>query len=446
MINNIYELMKNINSNEANIKNELINLIEKPELKPHALALNALMFNETTNIKDIEMKGGNPYLLILNGTIVNQEFQEQKANLLIYQDKILATSLSLPESLPENADSINIIDATEMIITPGLIDQHIHGGFGCDFNRADQEKIVEFSQKLPEFGVTSFLATIMTDKKDIIKKQIAKIKSVKANLCEYSSKILGIHLEGPCLSPSYKGIHPDSEIIQPQVEFFKRIEDEEIKIFTYAPERDTNFELTKYLSQKNIVSSAGHSNATSDEIKQAISHGLKQVTHLFNAMASLHHRNPGIIGESLVNDDLFVEIITDGLHLDPIIVDIVLRIKPESKVILISDSLPLNRYRKNTLVFGGQNIYKKNNKAVNSTGTIAGSMIFMNEAINNINNWKLANFSHSIKYASSNIAQNINLNNLGCIDKGKTADLVLWTKDYKVNTTIINGKVIFKSQ
>ena len=386
------------------------------------------------------------FLVIVNGKILNPGFEARQENLLIYKDKIIGTSSNLPENLPENVCNINIIDADNLVITPGLVDQHIHGGYGCDFNYSSVEEIIEFSQKLPRHGITSILPTVMTASENVLKKQISNINTAKKFQPLNSTKLLGIHLEGPYLSPKYKGIHPKSEILVPSVENFKRIEDPEIKIVTYAPELDENFEFTKYLASKNIIPAAGHTDADSSEIRAAAGAGLRQITHMFNAMRPLNHRNPGVAGEALINDNLYVEVIADTLHLHPAIIDIILRTKPDSKIIFISDSLPLNQADADSIIFGGQKIFKENNKAVNSEGTLAGSLMFLDSALKNQANLAVSSFSDLLKFASLNVCTNLGRHDLGFIDAGKYADLVLWNMtNYRINMTIINGQIAFKA-
>ena len=352
----------------------------------------------------------------------------------------------MPFELPNDADGLYIINAEGMIISPGLIDQHINGGYGCDFNVSEQEEIVKILKNLPKNGITSIIPTVMTASEDIIKRQIQVIKTVKENTIINGTRILGIHLEGPYLSQEYKGIQPESYIIKPDVESFKRIEDPEIKILSYAPELDEGFKLTRYLSDKGIIPSAGHSKASHLQIREAVNFGLKHLTHLFNAMTPLHHREPGIIGEGLVNDYLAVEIIADGVHLDPVIIELVLRIKPDSKVVFISDSLPLNSAECSCMDFGGQMVYKKENMAVNESGTMAGSLKFLDYSAEKLSDLRINGFSKFIRYSSQNIAQNIGRDDLGFIAGGMKADLVFWSKEHKVLRTIISGKTVFKSE
>ncbi|HBG49258.1 MAG TPA: N-acetylglucosamine-6-phosphate deacetylase [Cyanobacteria bacterium UBA9971] len=379
--------------------------------------------------------------IIKNGCVQNPDCPKIKANIAIHKNKIIDISASCEFEFAENYDVIEYIDAKELTITPGLIDQHIHGGYGIDFNTAKSEDIVYLTKELPKHGVTSLVATLMTDSEENIKRQIKEISMAMENQLADSAKIIGIHIEGPFLNPDFKGIHPDNHILEPNINNFKKFENENIKIVSYAPELDKNLEFTKYLAQKNIIPSAGHSKATHEELKTAVNAGLKQVTHLFNAMPQLHHRNPGILGEALTNDKIYTEIIADNEHLHPIILDLILRTKPKSKIIFISDSLPLNQSTEDSIIFGGQKIYRIKDQAVNENGTFAGSLSFLDENLRK--NIDKINFSDFLMFASLNPAKNLKLATKGFIDKDFDADLVLWDENFQVKHTIIGGLIAY---
>jgi len=379
--------------------------------------------------------------IIKNGCVQNPDCPKIKANIAIHKNKIIDISASLEFEFAENFDVIEYIDAKELTITPGLIDQHIHGGYGIDFNTAKAEDIAYLTKELAKHGITSLVATLMTDSEENIKRQINEISKAMENQQADFAKITGIHLEGPFLNPDFKGIHPDNYILEPNINNFKKFENENIKIVSYAPELDKNLRFTKYLAQKNIIPSAGHSKATHEELKTAVNAGLKQVTHLFNAMPQLHHRNPGILGEALTNDKIYTEIIADNEHLHSIILDLILRTKPKSKIIFISDSLPLNQSIEDHITFGGQKIYRIKNQAVNENGTFAGSLSFLDENLRK--NIEKINFSDFLMFASLNPAKNLGLTAKGFIDKGFDADLVFWDENFQVKHTIIGGLIAY---
>ena len=395
--------------------------------------------------------------IIKNGCVQNPNCPKIKANIAIHKNKIINISASCEFEIAENYDVIEYIDAKELTITPGLIDQHIHGGYGIDFNTAKAEDIAYLTKELPKHGVTSLVATLMTDSEENIKRQIKEISTAMENQQADSTKIIGIHLEGPFLNPDFKGIHPDNHILEPnkgnyerllakndnqdKKENFKKFENDNIKIVSYAPELDKNLGFTKYLAQKNIIPSAGHSKATCEELKTAVNAGLKQVTHLFNAMPQLHHRNPGILGEALTNDKIYTEVIADNEHLHPIILDLILRTKPKSKIIFISDSLPLNQSIEDHIIFGGQKIYRIKTQAVNENGTFAGSLSFLDENLRK--NIEKISFSDFLMFASLNPAKNLGLATKGFIDKDFDADLVLWDENFQIKHTIIGGLIAY---
>ncbi len=453
MDKNLKKLLEKIKNNEINLKKLTAELKEVAQLsegknKSLAAILSLLIFGQCDFSFEALVDENTDCIVIVNGYILKSSKQYEKQNLLIYKDKIFATSDDLPEEFPEEVSSFNIIDAMDMLITSGLVDQHIHGGFGVDLNYASVEDVIEFSKNITKYGITTYCPTIMTAPILEIQKQIQIIKQSKELLPNNAAKIAGINLEGPFLNPKYKGIHPTSYMLEPTVDNYKKIEDSEIKIVTYAPELDENFELTKYLANNNVVASAGHTSASSEIIRQAVDNGLKQVTHLFNAMLPLHHRNPGVIAEALINNSLFVEIIADGYHLQREIIDLVFRAKELSKIILISDSLPLNKADVNSVSFGGQEIFKNEEVAVNSDKVFAGSMSFLNLILQK----NYDNYKHSLLCATKNVCENLGLNNFGEIKRNNIADLALWNVKKQGNNlnlnfskpekVIINGKLL----
>lgn len=378
------------------------------------------------------------YTLIIGGFILNPGEAKQKKNILIHNSKIV----DITDNIPDETENFEIIDAKGGIISPGLIDQHIHGGYGCDFNNADVETIVNFLSNLPKHGITSICPTIMTDAPEKIRTQIEKITQAKRKLPVSSTKILGINLEGPFLNPEYKGAHNKNLFLEPSIKNYREIESDEIKITTIAPELDRGNELAQYLLKRGIIPSAGHSAADAAQVNSAFAAGLNHITHIFNAMRPLHHREPGIIGGSLSNDEVYVEVIADHNHLHADIVSLILKAKPEDKVIFISDSLPLNQSSEESAVFGGQKIYKRGEIAVNEEGNFAGSLIFLDTQVRK--NLNITDFSKLLKYCSENPAKNLKLKDLGYISKGKTADLVIWTENKaEIQAVIINGEISF---
>ncbi len=289
--------------------------------------------------------------------------------------------------------------------TNGIIEQHIHGAFGCDFMRCSAEKLEECAEKLAyKCGVDWFFPTLMTDSLEKIKKQIEVIKEVQSRQKQNTAKIAGIHLEGPFINPDKSGIH-EKKYIQPlDINIYKQIEDELIKIITIAPEFDKNGEFVSYLKRNGVKVSLGHSIGT--ELK-----GINQVTHLYNAMGNFTHRGASSVVSALTSDEVYVELIADSIHVSDDVIKITIKQKDLNKILLISDALPLAHSDDDEMIFAGQKIYKKNNMLVNKDSTIAGSAMLLCDIVKNVTDKGILKFEDAIKCTSINQADYHKLSN-----------------------------------
>lgn len=253
-----------------------------------------------------------------------------------------------------------------------IIEPHIHGAFGVDFNSASLNDILTICKKFFLCGIGGIFPTLVTDSIENIKHQIDVIKNAAAQQKNNTAKILGIHLEGIFLNPEKKGIHNSKYFLPLTSENYKKIEDDFIKIITLAPELDNG--LIGYLLSKDIKIQAGHC------IGADLS-GCSGVTHLFNAMKGITHREQSTALSALINDNLYVEIIADGIHLSDEILKLALKTKPIDKIILISDALPIAHSNLTELYFAGEKIFRGGMKAVSKTGTLAGSVMLISDII-----------------------------------------------------------------
>jgi N-acetylglucosamine-6-phosphate deacetylase len=366
---------------------------------------------------DCEVKAilnGNKDYLLYNGTIIGID------------DKIDITDI------PQDA-SVEVIDASFCKITTGLFDTHIHGGFGCCFNDFTEESLMNLLIQLPKHGITSILATVMTASEYEIKSAIAKLKRITESAPKGICKIEGIHLEGPFLAKKFAGVHPPEHLKMPSLELYKNLEDDFIKVVTLAPELDKHRHLIKYLKSKGVIVSAGHSEASPEAMAD-----IYQVTHLFNAMLPINHRTPSLTSDALFRDDVTVEVIADGIHIDPETLKLIFKIKKPERVMLISDALPIAGSKETKGRFADQDIIIRNGKALNGNGTITGSIKFLDEIGEKLVKDKLMPFDTFIQYASTNPIKNYNLPYELAL--GKKADLVLWRAD-KPYMAIIDGVV-----
>jgi len=250
--------------------------------------------------------------------------------------------------------------------TPMIIEQHFHGAYGVDFNKASTDDIILLSKKLKNIGIGGFFPTLVTDSVENTKRQICIIKDASKK-CK---SILGIHLEGIFINPLKKGIHNAEHFLELSVENYKKLEDDFIKIVTLAPELDKG--LIEYLKNKSIKVQAGHCTGWGN---------VDGATHTFNAMSPVTHRGTSTALSALINDNVYAEIIADGLHVDDDALKLLFRSKPEDKIILISDALPITYSDIKETTFADSKIYYDGFSATSASGTIAGSTKLLPEII-----------------------------------------------------------------
>ena len=250
--------------------------------------------------------------------------------------------------------------------TPMIIEQHFHGAYGVDFNKASTDDIIMLSKKLKNIGIGGFFPTLVTDSVENTKRQICIIKDASKK-CK---SILGIHLEGIFINPLKKGIHNAEHFLELSVENYKKLEDDFIKIVTLAPELDKG--LIEYLKNKSIKVQAGHCTGWGN---------VDGATHTFNAMSPVTHRGTSTALSALINDNVYAEIIADGLHVDDDALKLLFRSKPEDKIILISDALPITYSDIKETTFADSKIYYDGFSATSASGTIAGSTKLLPEII-----------------------------------------------------------------
>ena len=254
-----------------------------------------------------------------------------------------------------------------------IIEQHFHGCFGIDFNKASVDDVLYLSKEILKYGIGGIFPTLVTDSVENIKKATAVIKEAAENQTSDMAKILGIHLEGIFINPEKKGIHNPKHFLVPTIENYKLVEDDFIRIVTLAPELVVEVQsglqkenLITYLRSKNIKVQAGH--CVGGDLE-----GCTGVTHLFNAMSGVAHRGETTALSALVDDDIYTEIIGDGIHVSDKALELVFKSKPLDKILLISDSLPITCSDLKEMIFADEKVFYNGIKATSKEGTIAGS-------------------------------------------------------------------------
>lgn len=310
-----------------------------------------------------------------------------------------------------------------------LVEQHFHGAFGVDFSICEADEILTLAKKLLTHGIGGFYPTLVTDKVENIKRQIERIKTAKKQQTEEEAEILGIHFEGVFINPEKKGIHDEKLFLKPTIENYKLVEDDFIKIVTLAPELDENAKLRKYLTLKGVKVQAGH--CIGSDLTNCTG-----ATHLFNAMSGINHRKNSTSLSALINDEIYTEIIADGIHLSDEILELVFKSKSSDKIILVSDSLPLVGSDLKEIFFAGSQIFYDGKKATSADGTIAGSTAFLDEIVRKLALKNPENFEKYVKMASDNLYQYHNIKLNGCI---------YWDEDFNITAIEKDDIVLYKN-
>ncbi|WP_291566400.1 N-acetylglucosamine-6-phosphate deacetylase [Clostridium sp. UBA2485] len=390
-------------------------------------------------MKNIEVGKYMAVKCITNGKIILKDRVLQGKS-IIYDEKII--------QIVENnvlSKDIETIDAEGNYISPGFIDIHIHGSKGFDVMDGSIEGIEAISKSLCNHGVTGFLPTTMTMPVEDIHKALDVIK-ISMDMKFNASKILGVHLEGPFISPKYKGAQNEKYILTPTIEIIKPYLDI-IKIITIAPEMDENHIFIKSMNvNKNMILSIGHTNSTYEEAMSAIEDGIKSATHCFNAMTPLHHRNPGVIG-AILNSDIYCELIADTIHVHPALFNILEKVKGEDKIILISDAMRAACMKLGNYDLGGQKVLVSHGRAALEDGTLAGSLLTLDKAVKNMRAHTKLKLEKIIKMVTINPASAIGIDSMkGSIKVGKYADFTVFNENMDILYTIVEGNLCFRKE
>ena len=275
-----------------------------------------------------------------------------------------------------------------------IIDIHIHGGLGVNFNTSNKEEIKKLLKELYNRGIVAICPTLVGDSIENLRKRFELFKEIKSKQENNESKVIGLHLEGTFLNPDKPGIQDKDVFLKPTVDNFKKLtQDYEdiIKIVTLAPELDKNNELANYLESNNIRAHAGHT--LSNNIG-----GASATTHHFNAMPQISHRGTNLALDSLFDDNIYCEIIADEIHTSKNMLKLFFNTKNPEKIILVSDALPA-AHAKNEIVFCGKKI---NSDGKDDKGTLAGSILFLDEIIKKTVDGNLISNQEAKKYAFEN--------------------------------------------
>ncbi|MBE3563867.1 MAG: N-acetylglucosamine-6-phosphate deacetylase [Hydrogenibacillus schlegelii] len=393
------------------------------------------------------------------------------------------------DSSPSAEERPRVIDARalgpDLVAIPGMIDLHVHGADGADVMDGTPEALRTIARALLREGTTAFCATTMSASEERLIRALrnvaaffdaASASAASANFAPDAAEVggrtpdagrqadgrrfpsepegdfeapgaalLGVHLEGPFLHPARAGAQPVEALRAPSLAAFRRLNEAaggRIRLITLAPELPGALELIPELVREGVVVSVGHTDADYETVAAAADRGARHVTHVFNAMRPLHHRAPGALGAALVDDRLTVELIADGVHVHPALFRLVFRAKGTEQVVLITDGIRAKGRPDGVYELGGREVTVRCGRATLSDGTLAGSVLRMNEALKHLVNAGIP-LAAAVRAATLNPARALGLDGeRGALLPGRLADVVLLDASFAVRMVWVRGRLV----
>lgn len=379
-------------------------------------------------------------MIVFKGADIITETQTLKGYVLGVEDKFTVIE---PEEKFDLKDA-QVIDAKGLIIAPGLIDVHIHGSGGRDAMEGTIDALQAISSSIVKNGVTSFLATTMTMDRKMVDASLSQIRDAARHGMP-GAQLLGAHMEGPFINPKYKGAQDAENIRLPEWEWIEPFCGV-IKIVTLAPELPGANEMAGRLKDHGIIASMGHTAATYEEAMEGIKAGISHATHLFNAMSGVHHRNPGAAVAAL-SSDVYCELIADSVHVHPGLFELIRKAKGIDRIILVTDCMEAGGMPDGNYTLGGQPVTVKGNEARLEDGTLAGSVLRLNEGLYNFYKYTNAEIHEVFRTASINPAKELGIDDRkGSIKLGKDADFILIDEYFNVKAAYVRGVCVWEAE
>ena len=379
---------------------------------------------------------------IQNGILIlpdeHERFVAQTELVLCYDERIMSI-VPAAEFTAEGVDKI--IDAAGAYVAPGFVNVHIHGCDGADTMDEDADALGKIAAFQARTGVTSFLPTTMTCAYDAVERALVRIRRAMTEK-PHGARILGTHMEGPFISPAKKGAQDEQYILPPTFAKIAPYRDV-IKIITVAPEMLSEENFIESCRKSGIIVSLGHTAADYETAFAAIARGATHITHLCNAMTGLNHRKPGVLGAAL-DTDANCELIVDNVHVHPAMQRIICAAKRGTHIIPITDSMRACGLSDGVSELGGQKVYVNGTRATLADGTIAGSVLRMNDGLRILRENLGASIPTIVEMATRTPAEELNVyDKLGSLTVGKYADIVIFDEDFRIRRTIVGGTSCF---
>jgi N-acetylglucosamine-6-phosphate deacetylase len=364
--------------------------------------------------------------------------------MVVIEDGLIASIATRTES--EIPAQVPVVDYPGATLAPAFLDVHIHGAAGHDAMEAAPEALAAIGRFLAARGTGSFLAATVTAPLDATLRALSGLAKLAARPPgQAQARLLGIHLEGPFLSHTKRGVHPTEYLLAPDLAVFDRLfeaAEGHIRLMTLAPELPGAVELTAHATARGVRVSVGHSDATAARTRAAIAAGAVSATHTFNAMRPLDHREPGILGVALTADALYAELISDGIHTAPEMVKLWWRAKGPRRAILVTDAMSATGMPDGEYRLGGLSVQVANGRAT-AGGVLAGSVLTLDRALANFIAFTGAPLDEALRLLTANPAAMTGLaDRAGSLDVGQPANLVAVDAGGKLVASILNGQPV----
>ncbi|KRE50816.1 N-acetylglucosamine-6-phosphate deacetylase [Paenibacillus sp. Soil724D2] len=385
--------------------------------------------------------------LVISGAKIVTEQGIIERGILHVKDGFIAFVGDMSQWDPSAAGSAaRSIDAHGSWLLPGFIDVHVHGGYGADFMDANPETLDIITRFHALHGTTSMLATTMTATRDAIDRVLGEVDRYKNQEMPYA-QLLGVHLEGPFISPKWAGAQDPNLMVPPQLSWIEDWHErypQLMKQLTLAPEREGGLEMIAWLRDHGIVAACGHTDSNYADIQAAVREGLTHAVHTYNAMKPLHHREPGTVGAILTDERISGEVIADGHHVHPAAIRLLAMVKQPHGLLLITDAMSAAGLGDGQYKLGGQAVTVQSGVArLTEGGALAGSTLTMIEALRFMVREVGVSVEDASRFASGNPARLLRLEGShGSIAQGKQADLLLVSPELELEQVWVRGKEI----
>lgn len=376
----------------------------------------------------------------LRGTLVTPFHRIERGQIEVINNKIRYVG-------PRRQFNGEVVDYGTAVIAPGFIDIHVHGYAGHGVMDPNTDSIKLIAQHLATQGVTGFLATLQTAPEDELLDALRRVKRVMEGGTS-GARVLGAHLEGPFISRNRMGAQQDfvREPTRKELEEILEVAGNIIKIVTLAPEIQGGLEAVKFLREHGVVISAGHTDASYVEARRAFEEGVSLLGHFWNGMRGIHHREPGVVGAGLEEDNVTVELIADCYHVHPAILGLTVRIKGPEKVVLVSDMIKPAGLPNGVHTLGGRTFSLEEGVIKLPSGVIAGSSTGLDEAVRNMVEKVGVSLPVAVLMATATPARVLGLDEKGRLEPGFDADIVIMDDDFNVIETIVGGSTVYRRE